>query len=281
MGMQDNQNSKYANIVLIILLLIGFLFIAANLTPPVRLIKNFVYYAVYPNVNAANQIFQSAGNFADNIKSIVYVSQENFLYKQKNQELTDKLRNYEAMSIQYDRLSYLLNIPKITKRKSVFAGVTIRGPNEWHQWFIMDKGADYGLYNELPVVYLGQDGALYAVGRIVETYKNSSKVALITNVLSAIPVQIKGKKIDCLAEGFNTGEIKVTYIPLHAVIEEGDIIVASPLSSIFPEGMPVGVIKSVSDEASLDFKTASADILYDSDSLYKVIVLVPEDGERK
>jgi rod shape-determining protein MreC len=278
--MQDNQNSKYSNIVLIILLLIGFIFIAANLTPPVKLIKNFVYYAVYPNVNCANQIFQSAGSFADNIKSIVYVSQENNFYKQKNQELLDRLRNYDAMSAQYGELVRLLDIEKIKKNKSVFARVSVREPGEWYQWFIIDKGADHDLYNELPVAVPGSDGTLYALGRIVETYKNSAKVALITNVLSAIPVQIKEKKIDCLAEGVNSSSIKITYIPFHADIEVGDKVAASHLSSVFHEGMPVGVVTHVSKQQSQDFKTATAEVMFDSDALYEVVILVPQEEEK-
>ena len=278
--MQENHNSKYANIVLILLLLIGFVFIAGNLTPPVRIIKNFVYYAVYPNINTANQIFQSAGNFADNIKSIVYVSQENISYKQKNHELTDSLRNYELMSERYEILSRLLDMPKIKNTSSVFARVSVREPNEWYQWFIMDKGADEGLYNELPVVMFQSDGTLCAVGRISEVYKNSAKVALVTNVLSAIPVQIKGKNIDCLAEGFNSNSIKITYIPLHADVEVGDEIITSQLSSVFKEGIPVGVIRNISSQPSVDFKSATADVLFDSDVLYEAAVLVPQEEQK-
>ena len=277
--MQDNQNSRYSNIVLIILLLVGFLFIAANLTPPIKLIKNFVYYVAYHNVSAANQIFQSAGNFASNIKSIVYVSQENNFYKQKNQELTDKLRNYEAMSIQYNELARLLDIAEIRRTKSVFARVSVREPGEWYQWLIIDKGLNHNLYNELPVAVTGPDGALMALGRIVETYKNSAKVALITNSLSAVPAKIKNKKIDCLAEGSNSGLIKITYLPLHADIEVGDEIVTSPLSSVFPEGMYMGAVTSVATQPALDFQTATAEVMFDSGSLYEVIVLVPEEEE--
>jgi rod shape-determining protein MreC len=277
--MQENHNSKYSNIVLIILLLVGFLFIAVNMTPPIKLIKNFVYYAAYHNVNAANQIFQSAGNFAGNIKSIVYVSQENNFYKQKNQELIDKLRNYEAMCAQYNELIHLLDIAKMKKTKSVFARVSVREPGEWYQWLIIDKGLNHNLYNELPVVVPGPDGTLMALGRIVETYKNSAKVALITSALSAVPAKIKNKKIDCLAEGSNSGLIKITYLPLQADIEVGDVIVTSPLSSVFSEGIYIGVVTSVATQPALDFQTATAEVMFDSDSLYEVIVLVPEEEE--
>ncbi len=278
--MRDNHNSKYANIVFIFLLIIGFSFIIARSTPPIRLIKNLIYYISYPNINAANQIFQSAGNFADNIKAIVYLRQENISYKQKNQELTDRLRNYDTMCQEYQQLVKLLDIPKIQGRKSVFAKISIREPNEWYQWFIIDKGENDGLHNDLPVVMRRDNGELCAVGRIIETYPTSSKVALITNVMSAVPVKIKEKNINCLAEGFNSNLMKITYIPLNAAVDVGDEIVSSSLSSVFGEGISVGIISSVSQEPSMDFKTAIAEILFETDALYEAIILVPQEDEK-
>ena len=132
----------------------------------------------------------------------------------------------------------------------------------------------------MPVVAQDANGNLNAVGRIVETYKTSAKVALITNLLSAVPVRVKEKQINCLAEGFNTGEIKVTYIPLQSDIQEGDILTASPLSSVFYDGIPVAQVTEIFDDKSLDFKTATAKVLFKSDYLYEVVVLVPEEGKQ-
>lgn len=275
--MREIHKSKYTNIVFIILLIIGFSFIIARSTPPVKLIKNFVYYVVYPNINTADQIFKSLGTFSDNIKSIVYIHQENLAYKKKNQELSDKLRNYDIMLARYERAVNLLEIPKIKDKKSVTARVSVREPNEWYQWFIIDKGENSGLSNEMPVTMLMDNGELCAVGRTVETYKNSSKVALITNILSAVPVQVKGKKINCLAEGFNSGFLKITYIPLNANIEVGDEIITSPLSTVFSEGIAVGTILSISEEPTMDFQTAISDVKFDYDTLYEAVILVPDE----
>ncbi|MCL2390317.1 MAG: rod shape-determining protein MreC [Endomicrobia bacterium] len=274
--MINNRKRKFADILFIILLAAGFALIIARSTPFVGLIKNFIYFVSFPNVSAANKIFQYAGDFADNIKSIVYIRQENLLYKQKNQELSDKLRNYETVMEQYDNLVKLLNVPKIKDTQSVFARISVREPGEWFQWFIIDKGSEEGLYKELPVVMLRDNGQLCAVGRIMEARKGSSKVGLITNSLSAIPVEIKGKRINCLAEGFNSNLLKITYIPLNANVEPGDEIIASPFSSVFNAGMPIGVIKSISKELSLDFKTALAEVYFESDILYEAIILVPK-----
>ncbi|AKL98700.1 rod shape-determining protein MreC [Endomicrobium proavitum] len=274
--MLANNKSNHANIVFLILLIIGFVLLIARLTPAVRLVKNFIYYVSYPSINTANQIFGFAGSFADKIKSIVYANQENIVYKQQNQLLLDKLRNYDVMSAQYENLTGLLKIPKVRRTKSVFAKISIREPNEWYQWFIIDKGSKHGLHNGLPVVMLRDTGELCAVGQILETYGSSAKVALITNVLSSVPVEIKGKRISCLAEGFGSNVLKITYIPSNANVEVGDEVIASPLGSVFHEGLAIAKILSVSKEVSTDFKTAVAEISFESESLYEAVILVPD-----
>ena len=120
-----------------------------------------------------------------------------------------------------------------------------------------------------------RDDTLCAAGKIVETYRTSSKVALITNSISVIPVEIKGKDVNCLAEGFNTSLLRITYIPSGAGVEPGDEIVVSGLSAVFQKGMPVGVIKNVSKETLSDFKTATAEVFYETGMLYEAVVLIP------
>jgi rod shape-determining protein MreC len=275
--MYQNQKKKHGNLVFVVLLLIGFSFIIFRLSMSINLVKFFIYYIAYPNIGVANYIFRSAGSFQNNIKAMVYLRQENIAYKQKNHELIDKLRNYCLISQEYENLSKLLKFQRIQDTKSVFAKISVRNPSEWYQWIIIDKGYEDGLYNELPVVVLNLDiNMLCAMGRIVETYKNSSKVALITNSVSALPVEIKGKAVNCLAEGFNSGLLKVTYIVRGADVKVGDEIVASELTSIFPKGIPVGVIRSITEEPLLDFKTAKADIFFEGNVLYDAVILVPQ-----
>ena len=274
--MYRNRKKNHAGIVYIILLVVGFLLIIARLAPSVKLIQTFIYYSVYPTVGAANKIYSTTGSFADNIKDIVNVREENIRYKQANFELSDKLRNYEALQTQYESLTSLLKISKVRGTTAVFARISAREPNEWYQWFVIDKGASDGIYNGLPVAMPDSSGALCAVGRIYETYEHSAKVALITNALSAIPAEIKGKKINCLAEGFGSNKLKITYIPPNAEVEEGDLVVASPLGTTFNTGMPIAKILSVSREVATDFKIATAEILFENDAVYTAVVLVPQ-----
>jgi rod shape-determining protein MreC len=231
---------------------------------------------VYPNFDISNYIFRSFENLSDNIKAVVYLRQENIIYKRKNQELVDKLNNYSVISQEYENLLKLLKLTKTKDNVSIFAKISAREPSEWYQWMIIDKGKNDGLYNELPVAMFNKNyNTLCAVGRIIETYKTSSKVALITNSISMLPVEVKDKGIKCLAEGFGSNLLKITYIALEADIKSGDKIVVSELSSVFQKGMLVGTVKDVIKESSTDFKTAIAEVFFETNTIYDAIILIP------
>jgi rod shape-determining protein MreC len=277
--MHGTQKTRYGNILFAVLLTFGFTLIIGRTTQYVKLIKDLVYYIAYPNVAAANNIFCFTGSLAENIKSLVSVYQENIAYKQKNQELEDKLRNYDVISKEYDNLSKLLNLEKIKNTKSVFARISEREPSEWYQWLIIDKGENDGLKEGFPVAIFNKSkNTLCALGKIVENYKSCAKVVLITNSSYELPVEIKDKAINCLAEGFNSNIIKITYIPSGADVKPGDEIVISELSSVFPKGIPVGVIKEVIEETYIDFKTATAEVYFESEVVYNAVILVPTEG---
>ncbi|GMO67294.1 MAG: rod shape-determining protein MreC [Endomicrobiia bacterium] len=275
--MSQRRKAKYENIIFLILLLISFSFIIGRFTSTIRLIKNLVYCFSYSNLSLTNYIFYHSENFTSNIKSIIYMRHENIAYKRKNRELTDKLRNYNTMVKEYDNLLKLLKLTKVKNTISVFARISIRDPNKWYRWFIINKGQKDGLYNELPVLMFNKKkDTLCAVGRIVETYGSSSKVALITNAVYALPVKIKDKGVNCLAEGFDSNFLRITYIPCDADVKAGDEVVVSELSSVFQKDIPVGIITNVSGKSSVDFKTATAKVFFEIDTIYEAVILVPE-----
>ncbi|MDR2811987.1 MAG: rod shape-determining protein MreC [Endomicrobium sp.] len=274
--MHESHKPRYGNIIFIALLTFGVALIIGRTTPYVSIIKDLVYYIAYPNIASANKIFHTTGRFADNIKSIVFLYQENLAYKQKNQELEDKIRNYNTISKEYDNLSKLLNLEKIKYTKSVFARISAREPCEWYKWLIIDKGENADLRKDFPVVIFNKSkNTLCAMGKILEVYKSSAKVALITSSIYELPVEIKDKGVNCLADGFDSNLVKITYIPSGSDVKPGDEIVVSELSLVFPKGIPVGVIKEVMEETYIDFKTATAEVYFESDVIYDVVILVP------
>ncbi|MDR0977636.1 MAG: rod shape-determining protein MreC [Endomicrobium sp.] len=268
---------KYGTAIFAVLLVFGFALIFGRTSKYVNLIKSFVYYIAYPSVSSANSLFCCTGRFFNTVKSLVSMHQEIVAGRRENRELKDKLRNYDIILKEYNDLSKLLNLGKIKNTKSVFAGISAREPGEWYQWLIIDKGKNYALKRDFPVLIFNRNkNMLCALGRIAEVYKSSAKIVLITNSNYEFPVEIKNKNITCLAGGFNSRLIKISYIPSGSDVKAGDEVVVSGLSSVFPSGVPVGVIKEVGGETCVDFKTASAEVYFESGVIYYAVVLVPE-----
>ena len=84
------------------------------------------------------------------------------------------------------------------------------------------------------------------VGRIEKISRNYAKIILITDINSKIPVIIEKSRIRGILSGDNTMMPKLIFTPLDAEINIGDRVVTSGVSGVFPAGLPVGEVVSVS-----------------------------------
>jgi rod shape-determining protein MreC len=174
------------------------------------------------------------------------------------------------------RLREILGFEKPQKNKTIVARIVSREPGSWFQWVIIDKGASEGLSVDVPILMI-KDGMMCVVGRVGETFDHSSKVILLTNALFAIPGMLSSTKGDGLVEGQNNPYLKMNYLLSREKLERGEIVVTSPLSSVVPEDIAIGRIKSVEPQTDETFSSAIVEPLIDLGSLREVIALLPEN----
>jgi rod shape-determining protein MreC len=110
-----------------------------------------------------------------------------------------------------------------------------------HQ-LILDKGRADSIYIGQPVF-----DAYGVMGQVVGLSDDTSKVLLVTDSHSAIPVQDyrNGTRAVIVGTGDNQ-TLKLANVPVLADIKQGDLFVTSGYAQHFPEGYPVGVVTSVS-----------------------------------
>jgi rod shape-determining protein MreC len=85
------------------------------------------------------------------------------------------------------------------------------------------------------------------VGSIVEVGQRHSRVLLITDLNSQVPVLVEQTRDPAVAIGQNTDRLKLQYLPQNADVSPGDRIVTSGHGGMFPAGLALGVVTSVSD----------------------------------
>ena len=80
------------------------------------------------------------------------------------------------------------------------------------------------------------------IGRVVEVGNWSSRVVLITDLNSKIPVTIADTGDRAVVAGDNTAEPKLHYLPQDALLKDGTRVVTSGHGGVFPANLVVGVV---------------------------------------
>lgn len=80
------------------------------------------------------------------------------------------------------------------------------------------------------------------IGRVIEVGDWSSRVLLITDLSSRIPVTIAESGDRAILAGDNSAQPKLMYLPLDAVLTPGSRVVTSGHGGIFPPDLPVGLV---------------------------------------
>ena len=133
--------------------------------------------------------------------------------------------------------------------KVLIAQLLAVDPDPFAQQVIINKGEDHKLYLGQPV--LDENGVF---GQVVQLGAFSSRVMLITDTRSAVPVQDNrsGVRGIVIGKGDST-RLALVDMPTTADIRIGDHLVTSGLGEVFPVGYPVGVITDITQTSENQF----------------------------
>ncbi len=268
------NTNKNTNKVFCLLLAVSIVLIALRLTPAVHGLKQLVYSVLVPDIKISSNLFSKTGSLLLNLSNIIKVYQENSELKNENFRLKQGLTDSQLVLEENIRLKNLLNIKETKNLKPIFANVIVREPTQWYKFVIIDKGFKDGIEIDNPVVAILFDGRTCVFGRTTEVYSSTSKVALVTNPLFSIPVQIKNLKVDCVCDGYDSQYLQLSFIPKSANLNIGDQIVTSYLSNVFENGIDVGTIVDIVKTNYGDYQEVTVEPYTQKHSVYEVAVLI-------
>lgn len=181
-----------------------------------------------------------------------------------------RLRRVEALQEQNQRLQELLAVQKSLGLSVQLAKVidVDFGPYK-RQTIMLDLGSDNGIKVGQPVI-----DARGLVGQIVDVRPRSCTVLLISDKSHAVPVRIERTGLRTIARGNGALDtLELPNIPTSADVKPGDKLVTSGLGGRFPADFPVGVIRSVGNDATGMFAAAKATPDATLDRTAEVLVL--------
>lgn len=139
-----------------------------------------------------------------------------------------------------------------------------------HNFLTLNKGLQDGIKTDMGVFCFGG-----IVGRIVGASAHFSSVLPLINKESKVNCRLK-KDGSYGSLGWNMEDYRfaqLSDIPLNAKIRQGDSVITSALSSIFPEGMFVGTVYYYKRNPSESFYTVKVQLSTDFKRLQHVYVL--------
>lgn len=202
------------------------------------------------------------------------LARQNAALKTQVQTLAEQNRQLSDARAENERLRHLLLFQKKSPRRLLAAEVVTLKPSPLADTLTLNRGVRGGARPH--GIVLGPDGGL--VGQIIEASSRSSIVLLLTDSTSSVGAQALGRgaagKIG-LCQGDRSGRLRLTYLGADADVRPGDQVVTSGLGGVFPKGIPLGTVVSVTTDRTRSIKTARLKPAADFDRLQEAFLLLP------
>jgi len=138
------------------------------------------------------------------------------------------------------RLQALLGFKQQYVAKTVAAQVIGTSGSDRSHVLTLDKGSLDGLKAEQAV--MTPDGV---VGKLIYVFPHTSQLLLLNDPTSGAGVVLESTRIRAIVRGSATGRVVIDNLTSDGRIQAGEKVLTSGGDMVFPRGLPVGVIESV------------------------------------
>jgi rod shape-determining protein MreC len=190
------------------------------------------------------------------IKENYLVIQDHFnLYKEneKNKFELDNLRSKELLNefiiLENQRLKNIVD-DYLIESDAIFAKVLSDKGSPFLKSVIINKGSKHGI--KLGMIAMNE---LYLVGKVIEVNYLSSRVLLLSDLNSKIPVIVEPNGLLSILSGTGEDYGVIQYSKKYEDIQSQSIIYTSGTSNLFKAGIPIGRINSnfIGDQKKVEF----------------------------
>ncbi|UOR14931.1 rod shape-determining protein MreC [Qipengyuania aquimaris] len=158
-----------------------------------------------------------------------------------------RLAEAEAIRQENARLKGLLDLQDKDRTPVAVARLVGSSSSSTRRFAYLGAGSDDGVEVGMPV-----RSPRGVVGRILETGGSSSRVLLLTDSESVLPVRRAGDEVVAFAEGRGDSLLRIKLINLGInPLQPGDMFVTSGAGGYYPPGIAVAIVTELNDDGGL------------------------------
>ncbi|KPJ54622.1 hypothetical protein AMJ47_03955 [Parcubacteria bacterium DG_72] len=232
-------------------------------------VRGFFYWFSAPVQESLWEAGHNASNFSEGVFNFASLNNKIQELEQKNQGLIAEIIKLKELEEENKTLRQALDIELQKEYNLSVAKIISKDPSQ--DFILINKGSKDNILENMAVITENK----VLVGITKQVYNNYSKVMLPSHKDISFDVKIKQeeKEISAVAQGQGNLEIILTLIPHEEEIFQGDIVITSSLSGIFPESLLIGEIKSVAKNDIDPFQTAKIENALEVFELNNVFII--------
>lgn len=193
----------------------------------------------YPLQRAINYPLIAARRVDDFLTTQSMLQAENERLRRQQMVLQARVQQLDAVGREYDGLRALNQLKSRRADGMSLAEILYTGRDPFSYKIIIDKGEDSRIKPGQPVV---DDRGL--LGQITRVQPLTAEVTLVTDKSLMVPVMIQRTGLRAILYGYGGG-VEARYLPIHADVRPGDLLLTSGIDGLYPEGIPVAMVTRV------------------------------------
>ena len=237
-------------------------------------VKKIVLEAAAPVQKILNASIEGVSNAWMRYIHLVGLEADNRILKNKIAVLQTELILYKEGYLEAQRLQKILSLQNDYHHSNIAARVIGREQAALSKTFWINKGSAHGLKSGMPVIV--PPGL---IGRLTDVSWHSSKVLLLIDENSNVDALIQRTRVQGIVRGAGSRGCVVRYISKIQDVKEGDVIMTSGMSNIFPKGLLIGTVSHVDHRDVGLFLKIRVTPFVDFSTLEEVLILAADQQE--
>jgi rod shape-determining protein MreC len=181
------------------------------------------------------------GNIGSTVGNYFNAASQNAELKRQLQASRRKMIEARATELENQRLKALLKLTQESSDGVAVARIVGSSFDSVHRLGTLSVGASSGVRPGMPV--RAPDGL---VGRVIETGRWASRVLLISDGASNVPVRLVRDGTPAIAVGRGEGSVELKTLEVGKnPFRRGDVLVTSGVGGLYPPNIPVAIVAKI------------------------------------
>ena len=234
----DKGTKQKFSLFVLIILSITFIFVETIETKPLNYVRSFIKDTIYRGALITSAPSRGFSNITYSFREHINLYSNYSQLKKEYDKLRNNISETDFLELENTQLRKLIEEQIASSSNLVSARVMLDKQSPYLNSFIINIGSNKGVKNGMAVL----DGKNF-IGRIVDVNFFSSRVLLVSDLNSIIPVLIEPSAHHAILSGHGINKPTLDYLPEKHTIQNGYKVYTSGKEGIFSPGIHIGEVK--------------------------------------